>query len=72
MTKDFDYLNYVTSTKRKEVNDKNVKPESHAVNKFFNPNCMFGQKTCNYSRQINRLKREHHKDSISDIISLTN
>ena len=45
MTKDFNYLNYVTSTKRKEVNEKNVKPESHTENKFLNPNCMFGQKT---------------------------
>ena len=29
MTMDFDYLNYVTSTKLKKVNDKNGKPVSY-------------------------------------------
>ena len=31
---DFDYLNYVTSTKLKKVNDKNVKPVSHLILKI--------------------------------------
>ena len=34
MTMDFDYLNYVTSTKIKKVNDKNVKPVSHLIMKI--------------------------------------
>ena len=34
MTMDFDYLNYVTSTKLKKVNDKNVKPVSHLILKI--------------------------------------
>ena len=39
MTMDFDYLNYVTSTKLKKVNDKNVKSVSHIILKisFLNP-----------------------------------
>ena len=36
MTMDFDYLNYVTSTKLKNVNDNNVKPVS-PENKLLNP-----------------------------------
>ena len=31
---DFEYLNYVTSTKLKKVNDKNVKPVSHFILKI--------------------------------------
>ena len=31
MTMDFDYLNYVTSTKLKKVNAKNVKSVSHLM-----------------------------------------
>ena len=31
---DFDYLNYVTSTKLKKVGDKNVKPVSHLILKI--------------------------------------
>ena len=34
MTMDFDYLNYVTSTKLKKVNDKNVKSVSHLILKI--------------------------------------
>ena len=34
MTMDFDYLNYVTSTKLKKVNDKNVKPVSNLILKI--------------------------------------
>ena len=34
MTMAFDYLNYVTSTKLKKVNDKNVKPVSHLILKI--------------------------------------
>ena len=34
MTMDFDYLNYVTSTKLKKVGDKNVKPVSHLILKI--------------------------------------
>ena len=36
MTMDFDNLNYVTSTKLKNVNDNNVKPVS-PENKLLNP-----------------------------------
>ena len=31
MTMDFDYLNYVTSTKLYEVIDKNIKPVSYLI-----------------------------------------
>ena len=31
MKMDFDYLNYLTSTKLKKVNGKNVKPVSHLI-----------------------------------------
>ena len=31
MKMDFDYLNYLTSTKLKKVNGKNVKPASHLI-----------------------------------------
>ena len=34
MTMDFDYLNYVTSTKYKKVNDKNFKPVSYLILKI--------------------------------------
>ena len=34
MTMDFDYLNYVTSTKLKKVNDKKVKLISHLILKI--------------------------------------
>ena len=34
MKMDFDYLNYLTSTKLKKVNDKNVKPVSHLILKI--------------------------------------
>ena len=34
MTMDFDYLNYVTSTKLKKVNDKNDKPVSNLILKI--------------------------------------
>ena len=34
MTMDFDYLNYVTSTKLKKVNDKNVKSVSLLILKI--------------------------------------
>ena len=40
MTMDFDYLNYVTSTKLKKVND--------TENKFLNPIWMFGQNNTIY------------------------
>ena len=34
MKMDFDYLNYLTSTKLKKVNGKNVKPVSHLILKI--------------------------------------
>ena len=34
MTIDFDYINQVTSTKLKKVNDKNFKPASHLILKI--------------------------------------
>ena len=51
MTMDFDYLNYVTSTKLKKVNDKNVKSvmckSFYTENKFLNPIYLCSQ---NYTR----------------------
>ena len=43
MTMNFDYLNYVTSTKLEKFNDKNVK-SFDTENKFLNPNSMLDQK----------------------------
>ena len=42
---DFDYLNYLTSTKLKKVNSKNVKPVKSfdTENKFLNPIYMCSQ-----------------------------
>ena len=39
---DFDYLNYVTSTKLKKVNDKNGKPISHLILKILSLLTLFG------------------------------
>ena len=47
---DFDYLNYLTSTKLKKVNSKNVKPVNSfdTGNKFINPIWMCGKNNTIY------------------------